>query len=236
MEDILASSSWRHYLQPTQFIDSDVAEVIEFARSSVGAAKTEIEQGVKLYYAVRDGVRYSPYGITFEPVRFKASWMLREQVGFCIQKAVLLAAAARAIGIPSRLGFADVRNHLATPRLIELMRTDAFIYHGYTELYLAGRWVKATPAFNLSLCERFKVQPLEFDGRIDSIFHPFDQLGNKHMEYLRDHGQFADLPFERMVRAFETGYPHLYGPAGPGWPSKGDFEREVAQFSKTSRP
>jgi transglutaminase-like putative cysteine protease len=232
MENISAGSNWQLYLQPTQFIDSDAAEVIEFARSSVGASKTDIEQGVKLYYAVRDGVRYSPYGITFEPVKFKASWVLKEQVGFCIQKAVLLAAVARVVGIPSRLGFADVRNHLATPRLIELMRTDEFIYHGYTELYLAGRWVKATPAFNLSLCERFNVQPLEFDGGHDSIFHPFDRLGNKHMEYLRDHGQFANLPFDRMVRAFQEGYPHLFGPDGPGWPSKGDFEREAAQSSK----
>lgn len=236
MENISADDNWQRYLQPTQFIDSDTAEVIEFARSSVGAAKIDIEQGVKLYYAVRDGIRYSPYVITFEPDRFKASWLLREQVGFCIQKAVLLAAVARVVGIPSRLGFADVRNHLATPRLIELMRTDEFIYHGYTELYLAGRWVKATPAFNLSLCERFKVQPLEFDGRTDSVFHPFDQMGKKHMEYLRDYGQFTDLPFEHMVRAFQAGYPHLYGPGGSGWPSKGDFEREAVQSSKTSEP
>lgn len=236
MEKVPAGNNWQRYLQPTQFIDSDAAEVIEFARLNVSAAKTDIEQGVKLYYAVRDEIRYSPYGITFEPVRFKASWVLREKVGFCIQKSVLLAAVARVVGIPSRLGFADVCNHLATPRLIELMRTDAFIYHGYTELYLAGRWVKATPAFNLSLCERFKVQPLEFDGRTDSIFHPFDQLGNKHMEYLRDHGQFADLPFDRMIRAFQEGYPHLFGPDGPGWPSKGDFEREAVQSPKTSGP
>jgi transglutaminase-like putative cysteine protease len=216
------------YLQPTQFIDSDSPEVIDFAQAAVGEAETAIEKGVKLYYAVRDHIRYSPYVIVFDPETFKASWVLREKVGFCIQKAILLAAAARVVGIPSRLGFADVRNHLATERLIKLMRTDEFIYHGYTELYLDGKWVKATPTFNLSLCEKFGVRSLEFDGQHDAIFHSFDAAGNKHMEYLRDHGQFADFPLGKMVQAFEEGYPHLYGEDGLGWPTRGDFEREAA--------
>ena len=209
-------------------MNNDSPEVAGFARSIVGTATSDIDKAVKLFYAVRDLIRYSPYVIVFEPERFKASWVLREKVGFCIQKAILLAAAARAVDIPSRLGFADVRNHLATQRLIDLMKTDEFIYHGYTELYLNGQWVKATPTFNLTLCERFGVRTLEFDGKNDAIFHPFDQTGHKHMEYLRDHGHFADLPFEQMVRAFVDGYPHLFGEDGPGWPAKGDFEREVA--------
>lgn len=216
------------YLQPTQFIDSHSPAVVEFARSTIDGAQTEIDKGVKLYYAVRDLVRYSPYEIVFDPRRFQASWVLERKIGFCIQKAVLLAAVVRAVGIPSRLGFADVRNHLATERLLKRMRTDEFIYHGYTELYLEGRWVKATPAFNLSLCQRFGVKPLDFDGRHDSIFHPFDVAGNKHMEYLRDHGQYADLPYEQMVRAFQEGYPHLFKEGGPGWP-RGNFEREASQ-------
>jgi len=214
------------YLQPTQFINSDAPEVIEFARSTSGNAKTKVEKAVSLYYAVRDSVRYNPYVIDFDPAKYTASWPLQSGEGFCIQKAILLAAVARVEGIPSRLGFADVRNHLATERLIELMRTDEFIYHGYTELYLNGKWVKATPAFNLSLCQKFGVKPLEFDGTEDSIFHPFDVAGNKHMEYIRDHGQFADFPLDKMIGAFEKGYPHLFKNGGPGWPIKGDFERE----------
>ena len=65
------------------------------------------------------------------------------------------------------------------------MGTDLFVYHGYTDLCLDGKWVKATPAFNLALCTRFRVKPLEFDGRDDSIFHPFDEDDRRHMEYLR---------------------------------------------------
>ncbi len=214
------------YLQHTPFIDSDSPEVIEFARSTVGGARTDIEKGIKLYYQVRDSIRYSPYVIVFKPEQFKASWLLKDKIGFCIQKAVLLAAVARAQGIPSRLGFADVRNHLATERLIKLMKTDEFIYHGYTELYLGGKWVKATPAFNLSLCQRFKVPPLEFDGKNNSLFHPFDIDGHQHMEYIRDHGHFADLPFEKMVQAFKAGYPHFWGEESPGWPIEQELNSE----------
>jgi len=229
MTESTIQEQFQVYLQPTRFIDSDSPVVIEFTQSTIGEAQSDIDKAVKLYYAVRDQIRYSPYGIVFDPDVFKASWLLETKTGFCVQKSNLLAAAARVVGIPSRLGYADVRNHLATERLIALMRTDEFYFHGYTELYLNGKWVKATPVFNLSLCERFGVKALEFDGTTDSIFHPFDVAGNRHMEYLRDHGQFADLPYDKMVRAFHQGYPHLYENNGPGWPSSGNFEREAAK-------
>ncbi|MFX5622752.1 transglutaminase, partial [Acinetobacter baumannii] len=83
-------------------------------------------------------------------------------------KAILLAACARHCRIPARIGLADVRNHLATPRLLEALRSEVVAMHGYTELYREGRWVKATPAFNRALCCAFDVAPLEFDGVADS--------------------------------------------------------------------
>ena len=98
----------------------------------------------------------------------RASAVLATGYGWCVTKAALLAAAARAAGIPARLGFADVRNHLSTERMRATMATDVFVWHGYTELWLQGAWRKATPAFNVELCERFGLLPLEFDGRNDS--------------------------------------------------------------------
>ncbi len=217
------------YLRPTQFIDSDSPSVIKFAQSTIEGAQTDIEKAIKLYYAVRDPIRYSPYGIVLDPDAYKASWVLEKKVGFCIPKAILLAAAARVVNIPSRLGYADVRNHLASDRLIALMQTDEFAFHGYTELYLEGKWVKATPAFNLGLCQRFGVKPLKFDGKVDSIMHPYDVAGNKHMEYIRDHGQFADFPIAKMIASFERAYPHLFGESGPGWPLKGNLVQEISE-------
>ena len=164
---------------------------------------------MRLYYAVRDGLLYDPYSIEFTPEAFKASTIIARGRGFCVAKACVLAAAARALRIPARLGFADVRNHLATERLRSLMGTDIFYYHGYTELYLEGKWVKATPAFNIELCRKFGTLPLEFDGRTDSIFHPFDAAGRRHMEYVTDRGNRADLPFEEIRDAMLRYYPQF---------------------------
>jgi hypothetical protein len=109
------------------------------------------------------------------------------------------------------VGFADVKNHLTTPRLAETMGSDLFVYHGYTELSIDGKWVKATPAFNLALCTRFRVKPLEFDGTADSIFHAFDEDERRHMEYLRDRGVYADVPVDEIQQAFRDAYPKFYG-------------------------
>jgi transglutaminase-like putative cysteine protease len=197
------------YLQPTWFLDSDSQGTRQFAGRAVGDVKSETERAVRLYYAVRDGIWYSPYALTLDQAGYKASSVAAAGQGFCIQKAILLVASARFVGIPGRLGFADVRNHLATEKLLARMATDVFVFHGYAELWLEGGWIKATPVFNKGLCERFGVPTLEFDGRSDAIFHPFDAQGRRHMEYLRDRGSYADFPFDEMVRAFEEFYPHL---------------------------
>lgn len=168
-------------------------------------------RAVSLYYAVRDGIRYNPFLDFSREETFRASQCIAAGEGFCIGKAALLAACARADGIPARVGFADVKNHLTTPALRERMGTDLFVYHGYTELLLEGKWVKATPAFNVELCRRFRVKPLEFDGREDSIFHPFDEQDRRHMEYLRDRGSHADVPVAEIMRTFREVYPMLYG-------------------------
>jgi hypothetical protein len=75
---------------------------------------------------------------------------------------------------------------------------------------LEGKWVKATPAFNVELCQRFRVKPLEFDGREDSIFHPYDAEDRRHMEYVRDRGSHADVPVAEIMQAFREVYPVLY--------------------------
>jgi transglutaminase-like putative cysteine protease len=200
----------RQYLEPGRYIDSAHPAVIAFTKKNL-KGDSERERAVSLYYAVRDGIPYNPFLDFADPDVYKASAVLEANQGFCVGKAALLAASVRVAGIPARVGFADVKNHLTSPRLAETMGSDLFVYHGYTELQLEGRWVKATPAFNLSLCTRFRVRPLEFDGREDSIFHPFDQDNRRHMEYLRDRGVHADVPVEEIQRAFREAYPKFYG-------------------------
>src|SRR3954463_13394135 len=202
------------YLQPGRFIDSDNPKVAAFAAEHAQGGD-ERERAVSLYYAVRDRVRYNPFQNFMVDDAYRASACLERHVGWGVSKAGLPPASARAAGIPARVGFADVKNHLTTPELTAKMGTDLFVYHGYAELQLDGKWVKATPAFNLALCTRFRVKPLEFDGREDSIFHPFDEDNRRHMEYVRWRGEFADVPAEDIKRVFSETYPALFnlGPA-----------------------
>jgi transglutaminase-like putative cysteine protease len=195
------------YLAPTEIIDSGHPRVVDFARSATRDVPADPRaRAVKLYYAVRDGIWYDPYLGFYRPEHFRASRVLEKGRAFCVGKAALLCALGRACGIPARIGFADVRNHLATRQMIEFMGTDVFVFHGYTEFHLEGRWVKATPAFNRELCRKHRVAPLEFDGREDSVFHAYSEDRRLFMEYVRDHGSFADVPVAEIVAGWRQAY------------------------------
>jgi transglutaminase-like putative cysteine protease len=195
------------YLAATPVIDSDHPVVVRYAaRALEDAGDSTISQAVRLYYAVRDGIWYDPYLPFYRPEHYRASHVIELGRAFCIGKAALLCALARARNIPARLGFADVRNHLATRQFIDFLGSDIFVFHGYTELFLNDHWVKATPAFNVELCKKHGVAPLEFNGIDDSIFHPYSRDNQRFMEYLRDHGIFADVPVDRILTAMQQTY------------------------------
>lgn len=195
------------YLAPTSIIDSDHADILRFAAQTVKAcAQDPVSRAVALYYAVRDGIWYDPYYPFYRPEHYRASNVLKSGRGFCVCKASLLCALGRACAIPSRIGFADVRNHLATRQLIDMMGTDLFVYHGFTEFYLERKWIMATPAFNAELCRKHKVAPLEFNGRENSIFQTFSLEKEKFMEYVAYHGSYADIPVQTIVAAWEDAY------------------------------
>lgn len=200
--DAQTSEELSDYLAPTYFLDSDHPDVVAFAERAAGEAASPVERAVRLFYAVREGLRYDPYTFTGERDAYRASTIVHQKRAFCVPKAILLAAGARSLGIPARLGFADVKNHMSSDKLRAQMKTDLFAFHGYAELHLDGKWLKATPAFNLALCERFGTVPLEFDGHSDALLQPYDQSGRRHMEYVRDRGTYAEFPFEEMIRTF----------------------------------
>lgn len=195
-------------LKPTRFIDSDSPAIRDFAGRNAGTGD-DISKAVNLYYALRDLIPYDMRTFGLDEDQFVASKVLDVGSTFCVPKALALAAAARAVGIPSKVGFANVRNHLASPRLTALMDDDIFYWHAYTSLFLDDRWVKATPAFDIGLCERHGVKPLEFDGREDSIFHPYDQAGRPHMEYVEFIGEFAEMPYEAFATEMRARYPRM---------------------------
>jgi len=209
------------YTQSTRTVDFDNPVVARFIEENLGNSNDLRTQSINLYYSVRDGIRYNPYSIDLSVEGLSASTTLNEKHGWCVSKAILYVACCRSIGIPARFGFADVRNHLSTKRMREELKTDVFFWHGYASICLDGTWIKATPAFNIELCQRFQLKPLDFDGIHDSIFHSFDLEGKEHMEYIRYRGEFPDVPIDQIRKTFLREYPSkLRG-------THADFDRDV---------
>ncbi|HJP21556.1 MAG: transglutaminase family protein [Alphaproteobacteria bacterium] len=214
------------FLDATYFLDHDDPAISDFAAESTAGADGEIDRACRLFYAVRDGIRYDPYNVEITRPGLRASYCLKNGYGFCVTKAALLVASARSLDIPARPGFADVRNHLTSPRLRKLMNgSDVFVHHGYAELKLEGRWVKATPTFDQRLCDKAGIGSLDFDGRQDAMFHPFDLSGQQHMEYLRDHGPRPDVPYDEIMESWLGEYGHVFEP--DRMQGTGDFAEEA---------
>ena len=227
---MLNPESTENCLKPGTIINSDHPDVIKYASDTLGNGDwTDREKAVKLYLRVRDDITYNPYLPFHKPEHYLSSNVIRVKSGFCIPKAGLLCAVARAAGIPSRVGFASVKNHLLTRQLLEYLGTDLIVYHGYTDLWIEGKWVKATPAFNAELCLLHKVPPLEFDGVSDSIFHEYNSEKEKFMEYTAFHGVFHDIPIDTILREWET----VYGKERvAGWIRMAENNRGDLDFTK----
>lgn len=158
------------YLEPTYFLDSDHPEIIAYAKSATEHCTTDRERSIALFNSVRDGFFYNPYYLDFRKEALVASTILKKRTAYCIEKAVLLCATLRAVQIPARLNFGNVRNHIAVDRIVEVLGTDVLVFHGCTEVLLDSAWFKITPAFNKSLCEKLGVPVLDFDGHKDAVF------------------------------------------------------------------
>lgn len=200
----------RGYLRATPVIDCDHPSIRQQAEALAGGQTDPVEASRRLFYFVRDAVEYRFYPPRLPPeVFFRASNTLAVRTGFCVPKAVLLAALSRAVGIPSALGFADIRNHRLPESAARLLGGNVPIMHGYTELYLEGRWLKVTPAFDSTMCKEHRLIPVEFDGRNDAMFASSDRDGHRHIEYLRircEHRADIDpqMLIEEMMRGAGT--------------------------------
>lgn len=198
-------------LRETAFLDFGTEPVADFVRELPSAAEaTPAERATWLYYAVRDRIRYEVYGADLSRDGLRASSTVRSGSGMCLHKSILYAACLRRIGIPSRLVLTDVRNHLSSERLRQLLGGDVFHQHCLTAVRLDGSWVRATPVFNRTLCRLYGLAELDFDGTADSIHQPYDRHGDRQMEFLREHGEFDDLPYDAVLADLHRAHPGLF--------------------------
>jgi hypothetical protein len=204
------------YLKPTFTIEADHEKIMEKAGEVIRGCSSEKEKAVALFYFVRDAVRYNVYMVSVFIEDFKASQVLEWGKGYCVQKAVLLAALGRAVGIPSRLAFAKIKNHKLPPQVFEWAGTNVFPRHGYNQFFLEGRWVSLVAAFDRDLCEKNGLPTVEFDGIRDAVLPEQDQSGKPYIEYLEKFPPTDDLPFdwiaERLIR--------IVGPDKRAWQEK----------------
>jgi transglutaminase-like putative cysteine protease len=198
------------YLKPTSTIDCDNASVKGKAWELTKGQEDPADKARSLFYFVRDQIKYNMY-VPFHLIEhYKASTILQKGEGYCVQKAVLMTALARAIDMPARLGFADIMNHLLPEKFLEIHGTNLLVYHGFTELYLNDTWIRVTPIFDLEMCRKHRIIPVDFDGKNDARFHPVNQDGKPHIEYVRYHGSFEDLPLHQMLNARQEAMGEYY--------------------------
>ena len=212
-------------LAVTEFLDYDNEIVRSFTEKAIGAERNPVQQAIQLFYTIRDKIRYDVYGVDMTRKGLKASSIIESRAGFCIQKSIVFAAAVRSLGIPCKLVFSDVKNHISTPALKALVGGDIFHYHAYAVVQLEGKWVKATPVFNANLCRLFGIEPLEFDGVQDATLQPYDKDGKKCLEFIDYHGTFDDFPYVQCITELKRHHPQLF--LNEGRTARGNLTREI---------
>jgi transglutaminase-like putative cysteine protease len=199
-----------NYLTPTYFFDFEHENIQNFLQGFQSNSLSQKEKAVQVYLKIRDGWRYNAYQINFNKEAFRASVIAQRSEGHCIDKAILLTTCLRGLGIPARVHLAKVKNHIAVEILTEKFGTNELTPHGMVDVFLAGKWVKSSPAFNASLCGKCNVATLDFDGESDSIFQEYNRDGNEFMEYVEDYGHFEDLPFDFILQNMKEHYGQFF--------------------------
>jgi transglutaminase-like putative cysteine protease len=196
------------YLKETFFLDYHNPAYTNFT-TNIPAHCSKKDTAVSLYYLVRDFFIYDPYHLDLRHHALKGSHLLQKNRAWCVEKSIVLAACARKYGIPSRLGYAIVVNHIGVERLLSYLKRNEIVFHGFVELYVEGVWLKCTPSFDSRICRLSGVSSLDWDGESDSLFQPFQ--GEKlFMEYVHQYGVFDDVPITLMNSEMKKFYPHLF--------------------------
>ena len=213
-----------NYLRCTEIIDCDTESVREKAIETTKGLKTDKKKAIALYYFVRDKIKHNAYTPLYDPSRYKASSTLEAGHGMCQNKAILLVALARAVGIPARLGLVDVEDYQLSEKFKQMIGgVNVMPLHGFAELYIDGRWVHASPAYDLATCQKKGFIPVEFDGVNDAKDSEYTKAGKLHMKHIKYHGPYEDLPLDEIYSYYREWISKL----GKEWDSFKEASEEI---------
>lgn len=198
------------YLETTYYFDFENESVQQLISEYKNDSLTDKEKTIRMYTKVRDNWKYDPYSISLSKEKYISSHIAQKQSGNCVEKSIILIACLRALGIPARLHLGKVKNHIAVERLTEKFGSNELTPHGMVNVHLNNKWLKMSPAFNKSLCEKLNVEPLGFDGENNSFLQQFNSEGSRFMEYIDYYGYFEDVPLDFMINNIKEHYPHIF--------------------------
>ena len=198
----------QNFLKETPFLDYSSSEIQNYISEFI-ALPSKKEKAIALYYKVRDGFLYDPYHLNLTQEGLTSSTILTKKRAWCVEKSIVMASCARALGIPTKLGYAIVKNHIGVEKLTHYLKKPEIVFHGYLELFINDKWVKCKPTFDQRVCRISKVTPLDWNAEEDSMFQEFEK-DKRFMEYTHFYGSFEDVPLQLMNEEMKIHYPHLF--------------------------
>jgi len=182
-------------LGPTDVIESEQPAIRDLAQRLTAGLDSPPDKARALFDYVRDEIVYNFAPLLATRSDWRASATLARGDGFCQQKALLLAALARAVGIPSQIGFQHLKDYkLLETRYVSVLPDGVIPFHGLNALYLNGRWIWADATLDAGLSERRGYRLVEFRADEDMLLPATDLAGRPHFDFLAEFGPYPDLP------------------------------------------
>jgi len=190
------------FLKSTTVINSDSDIIKATAESLFNNANSDEEIVKRLFYFIRDEIRYI-FRLTDNPEDLKASFILQRKQGFCTQKAILFCAIARSINIPAGIAFFEIIDYFMNKSAVNGRLIQ---YHGIASLYLHGRWILFDATLDKRLCEMNNRPVTEFSATKDCLMPPLAENRNKHIEYVKFRGMCSNIVPQPFIRLMQHTY------------------------------
>lgn len=177
--DVADDASIKRYLESSTVCDVEDRRIQRRARRAVRSSVTPADKADALRRFVTEFVRHKSLDIGFAT----ASEVVRNQRGDCTEHSVLLAALARASGLPARgvSGIIQIPPGPMSPK-----KGAAFGYHMWTQVYIGNRWIDIDAAMRQTDCDpthiALALMPLNDEGMLDSIMSLMPLLGRLRIE------------------------------------------------------